>query len=112
MSVFPEEALDSYIAGTPVPEAHSQGVGSQCTTPLLSSALGAHIAAEWASRMRSGEWGNLHFSSFLSPLQVCLAFCPSFPSVHRKTCQKDQTPGFNQVTKKEQRTKISDLLRL
>jgi len=76
ISLFsPEEALDSYTAGTPVPEAQPQGIGSQCTSPLLSSALGAQLAAEWASRMWSGEWGNLLFS-FLSPLQMCLAFCP------------------------------------
>lgn len=80
-----------------MPEAQLQGFGSQRITPALSSALTAHVAAERASSVGSGEWGNFLFSFLVSPTGVP-GLLP-FPSVHRKTCQKDQAPGLKEFTK-------------
>lgn len=101
--------LQDYSAETPVPEAQLQGFGSQRVSPSLSSALRAHVAAERASSVGSGEWGNFLFSFLISPAGVP-GLLP-FPSVHRKTCQKDQAPGLKEFTK-ENWKQTSDPLRL
>lgn len=105
MSLFPEEALDGYTAGTPCARSPAPKLWFPSITPLLSSAPGP---AEQASRVGSGKWRNLLFSSFLSSLQVCLAFCPQFTEKPaKKTKHLDSTRS-----QKRRESKTSDLLRL
>lgn len=85
-----------------VPETQPQSFASQCLTPLLSSALRAHVAAEWASSVGSEEWRNLLFSSFLSPLPVCLAFCP-FPRLTEKPAKKTRHLDATRLQKKNRK---------
>lgn len=84
MTLFPEEALESYCRNL---WPRSSAFGSQCITTSCFSALRTHVAAKLAFNIEPEEWVLLLFSSSLSPLQLFLAFCPS-PHFKEKPAKK------------------------
>lgn len=95
-------ALGSHTAGPSVPKAWPQGFGSQCISPLLSSALRAHLAAEQTS--------SLALFFFFIP---CLPYsCICLSALSQKNLPKGPNTWTQKGHKRELEAEISDLFRL